>query len=446
MPGTWPLVQFVSAPADDAEVRLDLNAIGAQLASTRVHADGFSLGSPSLDGEPGNRGRVWGGRQLSLPLDVGGSRSAALGLLRRVGREVAREENWLRFQLGPNTDPVWHHTYASRPEPVSLDRVYNDETRDDTWVATLAIDADPFGVGRERTLGPFTTTNHPASGTNPMRVALPPVEGEVPAPAAVRVVKAAAGGMLGPAVAVGGTAPGVVSAPTWGAGVGAAVTAAGWLAGSYRPTGTLADWTTLATWTPAGLPPRRWRTLLRASGSSDVGSLQLRWVVASPGVSSQVVSDPVTVPVVGQLRWVDLGAVPWPLVDGAALGVSAGTTLTLQARRLVPGGDLRLDGTLLMVPAAPGDDLLLMPADNVGTAAVSLLADADARRALMAVGGAPMRPPGVLGGWPYLHPDRTNVLLVGQNVTPTRVPGRNDDPASTTAVTVTYRPRHLWGL
>lgn len=435
----WPRVQFVSAPDDSAAVRLDLNAAGIDWADIEALHDGWSFGAPSLSGEPGTRGRTWGTRTTSLPLQVQGSKSAALAALSNVAREIARAENWLRFQLSPDVRPVWLRTYATAPGPLDPVAVYNDRTSD-LWRVDLPVAADPFAVGEEVTLPALSITNTPAG----MTAELPPISGDVPAPARVRVDKGA-GGMLGPAVAVAHTVPGVVASPSWGAGVGSAVTNAGYIAGSYRATGALSDWATLATWSPGALPAGRRRLLVRLGGSSGVGSVQLRWVVAAAGVSSRVTSRAVTVPVFDQVRWVDVGEVPYPLVDDLGLGALAETTLRLEGKRLVPGGDLRLDAPLLMLSDASEDDLLMLSPDDVGLGAVSLLVDASVRRAAMAVGGAPMRAPGAVGGWPFVHPGRDNHLTVLQNLDPTRVDSRHDSAVSSVSVSVSYRPQYMWG-
>ena len=60
--------------------------------------------------------------------------------------------------------------------------------------------------------------------------------------------------------------------------------------------------------------------------------------------------------------------------------------------------------------------------------------------------GAPTRSPGVAGGWPYLSPTRENHLWVAQTLDPTFATGVHDSHTSTSEVTVTYRPRYLWGV
>lgn len=441
----WPSMRFCAAPSVDSETRYDLNANGIGY-SAKLMRDGFALGMPTLSGEPGGRGRVWAGRVLSLPLQVTGPKADVRVRLEAVARELLRDENWLEWQLNADAQPRWFHTYATAPSPLSLEKVIG-EREADAWGTTLSAAADPFAVGEPIVLGPFTVTNAPNSGTYPMTLDLEDIEGEAPAPATVVIAKATSGPMLGPSVAVTATNHGTFTPDSWGSAVAAAVTDTNFIAGSYRPTtGALTDWTTVATFTPADLAFGRWRTLLRVSGSTDAGSIALRWKVSATGVASQVYSTPVVVPVHQQRRWVTAGEVPWPLVDGTALGVTGDTVLTLQAKRIQSGGELRFDNQLVMLSAAPEATLIRLEPDSVSGSSSAVLIDAENRQAAAAVAGAPTRAPGVAGGWPYLSPTRENHLWVAQTLDPTFATGVHDSHTSTSEVTLTYRPRYLWGV
>lgn len=443
---SYPSASFVEAPNEDAVVRLDVNAAGVDVDVDTLHDD-FSLGMGDLSGAAGSRGRVWGKRQLVLPLRVEGARAAAMEVLRLVAREVTRD-GWLRWQFTEDSPVVWFRVYASQPTPVSFDQVFID-SRVDAWISTLTMDADPFGVGEEISLGPFTVTNNPAAGTHPQSVTLPEILGDVPTPAKVRISKTAVGGMLGPTVGIHSSAPAVVTGGNWTPAVDGAVGAAAYVGGSYRQTNagvTDAAWASLGTFTPAtSLPAGRRRTALRLSGSSDAGAFLLRWLVSSPAALSSVATAPVAVSVAQMQRWVDLGVVPFPLADGAALGAAPTTVFTLQAKRVSGVGQLRLDNRLVLLPVTDSTLLVTSPGD-VGTAAAQELLDGEARRTAMTSGGNLVRSPGVRGGWPMLRPDGDNVLYLAQNYDPTLVSGRDDAIASTVEVTVTYRPRSFWGL
>lgn len=437
---TWPRFQFTTGPSDDAAVRLDLNAEGIQMADSRVLVDGFGLGMPELDGEPGARGRAWGPRTAALPWKVTGSKQAAIAVLGLLARELAREENWLRTQLSPQSAPRWLRTYAASAEQVSLDQVYWD-AESDTWRTTLSVPADPFALGPRVDLDPVTITNSPLTGAHPMQLELPPVLGEVPAPALVVLEKTAAGGMLGPLVAVTDQATTVHAASSWGPAVGAAVTAAGYLAGSYRPTtGDLAEWTVVGTWEPGVLPQGRRRVLVRVGATAGAGAVLLRAVVGG------LVIPPVLVQCTDQVRWVDLGSLPYPMPDDDGLGAAPAVPVVIAARRARPGGELRLDNRLMLIDGAWDADLLKLTARDGGTGPVRVAVNADARRARAVIADAAVPPPAAAGGWPHLHPGRANHLLVAQNVDPLPLAGRHDDAASTTTVRVSYQPRYLWGV
>src|SRR5690606_27447093 len=64
----YPKIRCVDAPEANATVRFDFNSDdpGAD-AATAVLADDFSLGAPPLRGEPGESGRFYDPRQMSLP-------------------------------------------------------------------------------------------------------------------------------------------------------------------------------------------------------------------------------------------------------------------------------------------------------------------------------------------------------------------------------------------
>ncbi|GAB2762132.1 hypothetical protein [Nocardioides pakistanensis] len=416
---SWPKLAFVAAPDEGAAVRLDINESGFSTGGIHAAHDGFSLGAPSLSGAPGARGRAWGTRTLNLPLRVQGPKHEAVALQQLLAREIVRD-GWLRWQLAWETDPVWFRYYASAPDAVSLERVMNG-TSSDTWLVTARLAADPFAVGALVEVGPLALGNLPDSEV------LPTVAGDVPAPALV-TVSTPAGGMLGPAVAVTGEAPVVASAPAWGPAVGTAVTDSWYLAGSYRPTtGALDSWTTAATWTPAGARGRT-RGWVRLGGSSDTGGLWVRWAAAG------VTSDPVFVPVAAMRRWVDAGEIP--AGDGP---------VALQVKRAAAGGETHFDDRLMLIPAEHDDDILALDVADAGTGQVAVTVDADDRVATL-TGTATTRP-GARGGWPQLHPDRDNHLTVGQNLDPAlTIAGRDDDPIATATVTVSYRPRYLWGL
>lgn len=450
-PSGWPRLRFCESPDLASATRLDLHNAGVHYNGDVVTlADGFSLGVPAVSSPPGARVQVLTDRTTTrLPLLVVGTKRVATRSLNLVMRELLRPTNWLEVQIAPELEPRWLRTMATVPEPLSLEHVYSRPDREDRWTTSVSLAAGPLALGPEELLGEWTVTNHPSSGVHPMRVELPEVEGEAPAPIELTIAKAAAGGMFGPAVGCARVPAVVSSAPgSWGAAVGSAVTDASMVAGTYRQTtGALASWTTVATWTPTGVPAdyRRWLAMLRVDGSADAGALRLRWKVQAAGVASAVYSAPVTVRPSTQARWVRTGEVPVPMLDLSGLSIDAATTLTLEVQRITAGGELRFDAPLLLVPAGPDADLLALSPDAI-TSAVTVRIDGTDRRVGMAAGTAPTRTPGVAGGWPHVTPGQDNHLLILQSLDPAAGSGAGDSIASTTTVRATYRPRYVWGV
>lgn len=188
----YPVVQFVSAPDPDADVRLDLNS-DFGLAKCSLNADGFSLGAPVLNGEPGSVGGSWGYRGLTLVPRITGPKAAALDLLSLLAREQMRATNWLHIRLDALTPSRWIQTYKSPPQALSLDEVDVEGRNPDAWQTELTLTADPFALCERITLGPYTVTQSP-DGDHPMGVVLPAIEGD--AATALRVEITCPGAVL----------------------------------------------------------------------------------------------------------------------------------------------------------------------------------------------------------------------------------------------------------
>ncbi|WP_232676669.1 hypothetical protein [Nocardioides sp. R-C-SC26] len=451
----FPQIRFCEAPERGAATRLNLGRAGISWNGGTKVLRGARLGMPSLSGEAGSRSRYWTERTLELPLRVLGSKADAINALGLVARELVRESNWLEVWLDEQTGPRWFRTYAAAPEQLDLTHVVRDPDYDDIWTTTLRCPADPFALGEEQPLGSWTVTNHPSAGANPLRVTLPNVLGEVPASVRVKVAKSGsgsgAGGMLGPAVISSRVAPVVVGSPSWGGAVGGTTSDASMVAGSRRTTsGALAAWTAAASWTPPSLAAdvARWTPLIRIAGSADGGAFWARWRIQS-GAGSARYTEGKVVHVRSQARWLHLGDVSRPgmdVEDAADLGASGATTVTLEVRRATSGGELWLDGVMVLAPAGTDGDLLSLSPDAVGTGAVAVVVDGRHRRAALAAGTSPARSPGVSGRWPMVHPGEDNVLTVLQNLNPTLTPGYTDSITSTATVTATTRGLYLWGV
>lgn len=125
---SFPLVKFVDSPKPTAAVRFDFNVESSD-APRRVGGEGFTLGVPTLEGDPDAVEVSYGWRELLVPHRVNGSKQSALAVLSTLSRELLRPTNWLLVQLDALTAPVWFKTYRTAPAALSLDRVYvNTET------------------------------------------------------------------------------------------------------------------------------------------------------------------------------------------------------------------------------------------------------------------------------------------------------------------------------
>lgn len=171
----WPRLRFVDAAEVSANVRYDLNS-----GPSAPLADGWSMGVPSLDGDPDALGVEWGRRTLSFTQRVYGEREDALSHLNRLRRELYRRRNWLLVQLGPSSAPVWLRTYRSASGALDFEHVYNDD-RPDYWTLGMEIAADAWAVGETVSFGLEYSLN-PFAGTDRLGVWLPPIQGEVATP------------------------------------------------------------------------------------------------------------------------------------------------------------------------------------------------------------------------------------------------------------------------
>lgn len=181
---TYPKVRFVSAPDPDATVLFDCNA-DMEPAPRSVLADGFSLGAPTLQGDPRAMGVVYGDRELSFTLRVEGSKGDALACLSALARQLLRASSWVEFTLAAGQAPVWFRTYRSQPQALSLAEVYVD-TKDggvarlpDRWDIPVTLAAEGLGYGERVLLGPYTIAQAP-TGSHPLGVTLPTLRGDAP--------------------------------------------------------------------------------------------------------------------------------------------------------------------------------------------------------------------------------------------------------------------------
>lgn len=336
----WPLVQFVDAPDPDAAVRYDFNAGDAD-APRRV-GDDFTLGVPTLDGDPDAVGQSWGVRSPSFTQRIKGPKAAALEALGALSRELLRPTNWVHFKLDQLTPSVWLRTYRTGGQPLSLARVYvktddgDTVALPDTWEIVVPLVADAFGYGARVTLDPVTVTQS-MTGTNPMQTQLPSIKGDAPTVLRVALTpQSDAVAMYGSTWLVGcvaGDDPAVTFVDI-GTGDGVEdttntsdpITDTAYLGGSYRET-SLPGSNSLATrivGTLPALPTGQYKALLR-SGFNTPNAGVLYRLLRDPNdfghAATLVAGD--TPATQARVFWADLGQSSFPFGVDPMLPVTA---------------------------------------------------------------------------------------------------------------------------
>lgn len=182
-----PIVQFVDGPSTTAALRYDFSVSNPTLKCYPLH-EGIDLGTPSFTGEPEGVGAFYGYRSLRFTQRIIGTRAAALARMSLLAKEMLRKDNWLRFQWDSSATPVFFKTYHTEPGALSLENAGNA----DAWDISVPLTADGASYGPRQTVSTATITQAP-SGTNPMRLVLPAIKGEVPTP--LRVTISPSGGL-----------------------------------------------------------------------------------------------------------------------------------------------------------------------------------------------------------------------------------------------------------
>jgi hypothetical protein len=167
-------------------VRFDFNTAGEWSDDeTWPEHDGFSLGVPTLEGDPDAYGVQYGLRQLEFNVIISGAYSDASRLWSQLAKElVTRRTNWLLFQFSAFSQPVWFKTYRTAPDALDFEQVDDtDDASSNLWGLGVQLAAEPFAYGERVTLPTLTVTNDPAAATNPCMAVLPEILGDAPAPA-----------------------------------------------------------------------------------------------------------------------------------------------------------------------------------------------------------------------------------------------------------------------
>jgi hypothetical protein len=474
----YPVAQFVSAPDVDADVRFDLNSDFGDAKCT-LNADGFSLGAPTLDGDPTAVGAVYGERTLTLTPRLTGTKGAVLTALTGLSRELLRSENWFLFQLDEHSPRLWFKLYRSPPQPLSLDEVDVEGRNPDVWTVSLSLVADAMALGEWETIPAATITQAP-SGTNPLCYSLPAIKGDAPTYLRVSLTpQADSTAMYGSAWLVGCVAGDDPALTVVDIGTDDVVedttntsdpiTDADYFGGSYRQT-SLPLANTLATRILGTLPalaPGQYKALLRSGFSTPNAGLMYR-LLRDPNdfghAATLVTGD--TPAAESRLFWVDLGESSFPFgvdptlpftvdmagayfeleigaVDGAEVDVD------LDAFVFIPvGGPGITSSTMMVVRTRSAPPLILKPLGG----GVEGVFEGDAEgywsrdtATDLVLNGAPI----ISGGFPIADPAAANNLLVVIAMENGWTAAEEAPPWITTldtecTVEVSYRPRYLY--
>lgn len=358
---TFPEVQFVAAPEDGAEVLFDFND-NFGLAPAQIIAGSFSLGTPSIEGDPDGLGVQYGPREVSFSLLVFGSRYAALETQATLARTfMLRRRGWLRVKLDEFTSPVWLRTYT--PTPAELDfSLIQPDSAEDAWQIEVSVAAEPFIRGERVDLWSGQLQFDPASPGNPNQVILPPVIGDAPAPLRIEAefgsprdqhdilwATSAVPSSYAPIVWQVGTG----DVWTVGSDTSAPIVNAAYSGGSYRRI-TFAS-TALPAVRLAGYPPSiqpgRYRVFLRAARNALAGVFSMRLGYTDDGGSLYDGAPSVRLDYgTGQATMLDLGEFDFPLPRTAADIQTAANSpfVALAVERLSGTADLILDAFVLV--------------------------------------------------------------------------------------------------
>lgn len=176
------LVQFVDSISSSPTVRLDVSDEAAGWAVRRFMAppprlrramasnamrDGINVSASSYDG-----------RTLILDLEcIKNDQDSAATELQKLARELDQPTNFIKYQPNGLTKPVFFVTFRADVSDL-LDMIAQKAFRQ----VTIEVPAEPFALGLQEPLGPFTVTNDPAAGSNGCYFDASGVLGDVPAP------------------------------------------------------------------------------------------------------------------------------------------------------------------------------------------------------------------------------------------------------------------------
>ena len=468
----YPIVQLVSVPESGATVRFDFNNAGAwsDTQTWPLH-DGFTIGPPQLQGDPGNYGNQYGPRSLEFNLIVSGTFADAARISSRLALELGWRRNWLLFQLSPFSTPVWFHTYRTTPGALDFSRLLGtSDAQEACFGIGVSMAADPFACGERIVLDTYTIKNDMrASSGNALSVVLPEILGDAPAPLRLEMTAEETHDIPSPMISVTPVPDGFIL-PILPCGTGDVVTAIGDTEDPPSsisrsiPFGVTENLASRAYFALDGFRPGRYQAFLRVGrgvGSSASYTFQAR--VASRSANPLQTLERVNVDGPAYKQYVDLGTISLPTGlqdwDAAALGH---TFLNLFVGRTSGSSALTVFG-LVLVPVElfedePGLRLTVFP-DELPASPSVLRVDGDGGYVQAYLGSgaltAIVNPAWMTGQFPQVVPGRANLLtLLRQTSTDARPDGLLGDQRDTlnnadstsmqTTLTVSYQPRFLY--
>lgn len=481
MSGTpYPMVQLVSSSEDAAVVRFDCNAEGR----TWPEHDGFTIGAPSIIGDPGAVGVEFGYRTVTFNLVISDGEAGARRVQSELARELLRNDNWLRFQFSPASPSQWFRVYRSAPGELSFARVYLDNRPEDhtLWGVKVSLVCDAYSLGEKQTIGPIEISPDPEDD-NGIAYVLPDIKGDFPTPLRIDMpatlpppgFAVCPAGMLAVSqlpewpglevvqdadiqVIIGG-ANALVGSTAFASASGGTLKARTVAADTVAPPAAY-EWETgfrlLMSPTKAG----RYRLFARLLKGDTDPFAPLSWTVRGGGFAQSEPGDVVTFT---QAYWdmVDLGVytIPWghtPLDEDYTVVASAGIDqpqISIEVLRgNSNGGQLRID----FVVAVPVDlvgghgqtTLFFKTPPQAVNAPISF----DGERQLMqwytvegdltdaSYGYDPDAMPELSGAWPTVDPASVNVLQLVRR----RGNGESHSINLPAELTLSYRPRLLY--
>jgi hypothetical protein len=463
MASIWQFVADMSGPSPTVNLDLNDHAGKRVLLGWKLGPTLFEKGYDSSPLRHGKRPtRSTGANQiLEIPVEINKS-SEALGA--QAVEDLVRQlavNNILKVQLDGAPAPVFFRTFGDADFAAAVRTVL---IRDASVV--LSIEAEPFAYGPriEVTGSPFTVSNDPAAGTNPMRFDITGVLGDVETPLfLIATSTGATNGLLSKWTHVGTRRRGtpsnysnVIQAENMTQGTNATVTADATFSGGSKSRISFGTATNVLRLNDTF--PDNGTSVIDAAGeyvvygrfakttAGDTISVQLGYGASS---TNPVMNDAVTLPAAAAgPYWVNLGKVPVPAWTFAAQhgfsGVSTKVVLPfvgLYAARTAGSGNLDVD-CLYFMPADESTVIVKWPStdttyvlDATSAEGGSAYAMTTALDEVITTAG----PAQIVGaGFPELIPGATNRIHWLRQVDPA---GTVDGITNTTTIKAYYWPR-----